>query len=101
MIKLAIRRAAQKDILDAAKFYEKQERGLGRRPAAFLDGKIRELATSAGIHPFEAGFYRAVVDGSFPYYVIYYTLKANVVTVRAVFDHRRDPEKIRRKLGRR
>lgn len=101
MIKVLLRRTAQKDILDAARFYEKQEHGLGHKVAVFLDGKIQELARTAGVHPFQHGFHRAVVDGAFPYYVIYYTLETGIVHVRAVFDHRRDPEKLRRQLRRR
>jgi len=38
------------------------------------------------------------VQGTFPYYVIYYSLELDGVHVRAVVDHRQDPKTIRRRL---
>ncbi|MGV3658922.1 MAG: type II toxin-antitoxin system RelE/ParE family toxin [Prosthecobacter sp.] len=100
-MKLVINSDAQEDILKAARFYEKQERGLGARVVLFLREKMLQLTTVPGIHPMRWGFYQAVVDGDFPYYVIYHTLEQNALRVRAVFDHRRDPKRIRRWLSKR
>ena len=93
-----VRPSAQEDILKAARFYDEQEGGQGDRVTDFLEGKIMELGSTGGLHPFRQGFYRAVVDGVFPYYVIYYSLELDGVHVRAVIDHRRDPRTIRRRL---
>ncbi len=93
-----LRHTAQQDILEAARFYEKQEGGLGDRVTDFLEAKVKQLGSTAGIHPAQGRFHRAVVDGDFPYYVIYYTLELDGVHVRAVLDHRRDPKQIRRRL---
>lgn len=95
---LNVRKTALEDILNAARFYEKQELGLGDRVADFLENEILSLLTTAGIHPFSHGFYRAVVHGDFPYYVIYYSIELDVIHVRAVLDHRRNPLKLSRRL---
>jgi plasmid stabilization system protein ParE len=95
---LNVRQTAREDILNAARFYEKQELGLGDRVADFLEKEILSLLTTGGIHPFSQGLYRAVVKGDFPYYVIYYSLELDVIHVRAVLDHRRNPRKLSRRL---
>lgn len=91
-------RSAHEDILKAARFYEKQEKGLGERVIAFLETEVMKLGETAGIHPVHRGFYRAVVQGAFPYYLIYYTVDSKGVHVRAILDHRRNPRKIRQRL---
>ncbi|MFN0076584.1 MAG: type II toxin-antitoxin system RelE/ParE family toxin [Prosthecobacter sp.] len=93
-----VRPTAQEDILEAARFYDEQEGGLGDRVTDFLEAKVMELGVTAGIHPLQGRFHRVVVDGDFPYYMIYYTLELDGVHVRAVLDHRRDPKHIRRRL---
>lgn len=66
MIKVILRRSAQKDILDAARFYEKQERGLGRKVAEFLDAKVMELAATAGIILFKTASTGRLLTEPFP-----------------------------------
>lgn len=93
-----VRSTAKEDILQAARFYDEQEGGLGDRVTDFLEGQIMKLEATVGLHPCRRGFYQAVVAGTFPYYVIYYSLELDGVYVRAVIDHRRDPKTIRRRL---
>jgi len=97
-MKVHVHPTAGEDMLEAAWFYDEQEAGLGDRVVAFLESQIRELTRTAGIHRRAGRFYLVVVQGTFPYYVIYYTLEQDGVHVRAVLDHRRDPKSIRRRL---
>jgi hypothetical protein len=93
-----VRPSAQEDVLNAAGFHVEQEGGLEDRVTDFLEGQIIELGSIGGLNPFRRGFYRAVVHGAFPYYVIYFSLQLEGVHVRAVIDHRRDPRTIRSRL---
>ena len=93
-----LRSTAREDILEAGRFYDDQEPGVGEQVIDFLQARIMELEFSAGSHPQHRGFHRMVVKGAFPYYVIYYSMELDGVHVRAVLDHRRDPGTIRRRL---
>ena len=93
-----LRPTAVEDILAAGRFYDTQEGGLGDQVMDFLQSKMEELELTAGMHPQRGGFHQMVVQGTFPYYVIYYSLELDGVHVRAVVDHRQDPRTIRRRL---
>lgn len=97
-MKLFIRKSAQEDLLAAAEFYDEQEPGLGDEVMLFLEQQIFSLPDLAGIHPSVQGFHRAVVQGRFPYYAIYYTLEPDGLHVRAVLDQRRSPKTLRLRL---
>ncbi|GEM_PF-570879 len=92
--------AAEADIAAAADFYDEQEPGLGAEVEAFLIECLGRLETLAGIHPQSRGVYRQVISrGRFPYFVVYYEVVENsVVLVRAVQDHRRDPQDIAQQI---
>jgi len=93
-----LRTTALEDIVAAGRFYDTQEGGLGDQVTDFLQDRIMELELTGGMHPQHGGFYQMVVQGMFPYYVIYYSLELDGVHVRAVLDHRQDPRTIRRRL---
>ncbi len=93
-----LRSTALEDILAAGRFYDAQEGGLGDQVTDFLHSRLKELELTGGMHPQRGGFHQLVVQGMFPYYVIYYSLELDGVHVRAVVDHRQDPRTIRRRL---
>ncbi|WP_395743304.1 type II toxin-antitoxin system RelE/ParE family toxin [Prosthecobacter sp.] len=93
-----VRPTALEDLFEAGRFYDTQEEGLGDQVMDFLQAKIVELELTGGMHPRHQGFHQMVVQGTFPYYVIYYSMELDGVHVRAVLDHRRDPKTIRRRL---
>jgi len=99
-MKVTVDLAAEADIAEAADFYDDQEPGLGAQVEEFLIDCLGRLATQAGIHPCRRGIYRQVISrGTFPYFVIYYEiLTGSEVLVRAVQDHRRDPDGIAAKI---
>ena len=83
------------DIVEAADFYEQQEPGLGDEVADFLHAELQSLKTLAGIHNHRKGIYQCVIGGRFPHYVAYYQMTSDSVTVVGVFDHRRNPTRIK------
>lgn len=99
-MKVHIRPGARSDILDAAFFYDGQEPGLGDEVVDFLEEQIHDLKNFGAIHPLVLGFHRAVLQGRFPHYSVYYTIEKDGLHVRAVLDQRRDPRRIRRRLSR-
>lgn len=87
---------ANEDLLSARRFYEKQQKGLGKRCANSLLNDIAGLAYSAGVHPKRYGLYFKVAT-TFPF-SIYYDISDNRVRVFAVLDNRQAIEKIMDKL---
>jgi ParE toxin of type II toxin-antitoxin system, parDE len=92
--------AAEADIAEIADFYDLQLQGLGTEVEEFLLECLGQLEFLAGIHPQCRGIYRQVISrGRFPYFVVYYqVLTGSEVLVRAVQDHRRDPNDIAAKI---
>ena len=88
---------AREDLVGGFHFYEQQEQGLGRyfRDSLFAD--IESLRGTAGVHRRVLGYHR-LVSKTFPY-AIYYAVTADVVQIHALFDCRRAPSSLRRRLG--
>ena len=85
------------DLIQGARFYDRQEAGLGEY---FLDSRyadIESLQLYAGIHLVQFGKHR-LLSKRFPF-GIYYTVEQDEVRVFAVLDRRRDPAWIRDRLG--
>ena len=92
-----ILKEAHEDIRDGRRFYDEQERGLGRYFSSTILADVRSLCNYAGIHPVQYGYYRMLVR-RFPY-SIYYDKDGVEVTVVAVLDNRRDPAWIAHRLA--
>jgi plasmid stabilization system protein ParE len=90
---------AKDDLKSAARYYDSQQAGLGRRFLHSLRAEIRSLQATAGIHARDFGCQR-VLARDFPY-AIFYRVDGGIAIVLAVLDLRRDPEWIQRTLGRR
>lgn len=97
-MRVRILKEAYEDIRDGRRFYDAQERGLGRYFSCTIHADIRSLRNFAGIHPVKYGYYRMLVR-RFPYSV-YYDKDGVDVTVVAVLDNRRDPDWIGHRLSR-
>jgi hypothetical protein len=63
-----------------------------------LYSDIDSLQLYAGIHIMHFGKYHRLLSKRFPY-AVYYQIAENAVLVRAALDLRRDPERIRQRLG--
>lgn len=88
--------AALRDLHSASLFYERQRPGAGEYLLASIQEDIDSLAENGGIHSRVLG-YHGMVARHFPH-AIYYRLEANVVTVHAIIDSRRDPRRAVKRL---
>ncbi len=88
--------AAERDLEEGYRFYERQSVGLG---SYFLDSvysDIDSLSYFAGIHPVIFGYYRLLCK-RFPF-AVYYKILQDEVMVWAVLGCRRNPSWIREKV---
>jgi len=95
-MKIKISEAAEQDLIEGHRFYERQSAGLGDY---FLDSvlaDIESLHLYAGIHASHFGYHRLLAR-RFPF-AIYYRVEGEIIKVYAVLDCRRDPAWIRDRL---
>jgi hypothetical protein len=97
MKKILISEDAFGDLNDGFLFYEAQDFGLGDYFTACLRADIEGLKITAGIHREIHGFHR-LLSRVFPH-GIFYTVQANLVTILAVIDLRRNPDWITDRLN--
>ena len=96
-MRIEILDAAEKDLIDAFKFYERQSSGLGDYFLDPLFSDIESLHLYAGIHALHFGYHR-LLSKRFPF-AIYYRIQEDVIRVYAVLDCRRNPAWIRNRLS--
>ena len=87
---------AEADVSEGYWFYEEQTAGLGDYFRDCIIADIDSLAFYGGIHEISYGYHRKLA-ARLPF-VIYYKVDAEVVTVVAVLDARRDPSWTRNRL---
>jgi hypothetical protein len=95
-VRVEILAEARDDLLAGFRFYERQERGLGKYFLDALISDVDSLAASSGVHSSVFGYHRSL-SRRFPF-AIYYRVEENVVRVRAILDCRRNPSWIQRRL---
>ena len=88
--------AAEKDLEDGYRFYERQSPGLGSYFLDSLYSDIDSLTYFAGIHRLVFGYHR-LLSKRFPF-AVYYQIAEDIVVVKAVLDCRRNPSWIRERL---
>ena len=97
MKKIRILTPARRDLVGGYRFYERQGEGIGRSFLDTLYSDIESLRVNAGIHPQSIAGYRRLLSKRFPY-AVYYRIEKDEIRVYAVFDNRRNPEMIRKRL---
>lgn len=95
-MKVQILEAAQADLADGYRFYERQSAGLGDYFLDSLFSDIDSLQVYAGIHPILFGYHR-LLSKRFPF-AVYYLIENASVRVYAVLDCRRNPAWIHDRL---
>ena len=96
-MRLEILDVAKADLIEAFRFYEGREAGLGRYFLTNLYADIESLKIFGAIHrKVYRGFQRAL-SKRFPF-AIYYTIEADTVQIRSIVDCRRHPSWIRKHL---
>lgn len=88
---------AQADLCNGFTFFEAQLKGLGSYFLDSLSADIDSLVIYAGIHPLVSGGFHRLLAKRFPY-AVYYRLDNEVVTVYAILDCRRKPERMKKRL---
>lgn len=88
--------AAERDLEEGYRFYERQSAGLGSHFLDSLYSDIDSLSYFEGIHPVIFGYHR-LLSKRFPF-AVYYKILNNEVLVMAVLDCRQNPSWIRKKL---
>jgi len=99
-VKISIQPAALVDLRRGFRFYERQQAGLGMYFLDSLYSDIDSLRLFAGIHPVQFGKFLRLLSKRFPF-AVYYEVKDDTASVRAVLDLRRDPAWIAGKLEKR
>jgi plasmid stabilization system protein ParE len=95
-VRVTILDAAERDLEDGYRFYERQSPGLGSYFLDSLFSDIDSLTYFEGIHPIVFGHHR-LLSKRFPFAVYYKVLKDEVL-ITAVLDCRQNPSWIRQKL---
>jgi hypothetical protein len=89
---------AKRDLINGFVFYEQQTPGLGDYFLDSLFSDIDSLLIYSGIHPIKFDDYYCMLAKRFPF-AIYYSIKGNEILVDAVFDCRRNPDRLKDRLG--
>ena len=97
--KLIVRSTAERDLLEAFKYYESVVPGLGATFVQRVDEAIAAIALVPAGFRKRHGEFRLLVVNRFPYGV-FYLFDGTVVSVVAIAPLMRDPEAIRQLLGR-
>ena len=87
---------ARLDILEASRFYDRQNEGLGDYFVRCLIEDFERLERFAGIHERRGNYFRLISE-RFPF-MICYQLTADEFQIVAVLDCRQDPGTIDRRL---
>lgn len=88
--------AAEEDLVEGYRFYERKSPGLGTYFLDSLYSDIDSLAYFPGIHRVVFGYYR-LLSRRFPF-AVYYKIVEDEVLVTAVLDCRRNPSWTRERL---
>ena len=96
-MRVKLRSSAYRDLVRGARFYERQEAGLGERFFDTLWEELEALCETGGMHVKVFGDYHRYVSKTFPYAVLY-KVEEELVIIYAVFDCRRNPARLRRRL---
>lgn len=95
-MKIQVLDAAEQDLIDGFRFYEKQVKGLGSYFLDSLFSDIESLKLYGGVHSMHFGYYRLLAK-RFPF-AIYYRINKNLLRIYAILDCRRNPLWIRDRL---
>ena len=96
-MKVKILKSAGKNLVAGYKFYETQQKGLGKTFLNILMSDIESLEFYAGIHQIHFNDYYRLLSHRFPY-AIYYKIIKDEVRIYLVVDCRRNPELLKRNL---
>ena len=88
---LIVRPLAEDDLLEAQRWYEAQQSGLGGEFRAAIDSVFRRLIENPQLHPLVYRGLRRAVVRRFPY-LVYFNVEGEVIKVVACLHSRRRPD---------
>ena len=94
---LIVRPLAQEDLLEAQRWYEAQQSGLGGEFRAAIDSVFGRLVDNPHLYPLVYRGLRRAVVRRFPY-LMYFAAEAEVITVVACLHSRRRPGLVRTRV---
>jgi len=89
-LRLVVRDAAEADIAEAARWYERRSPGLGREFLRAVDVTFAEISRMPERYPIVRGAARRALLRRFPY-AVYFVATPELVSVFACLHARRDP----------
>ena len=89
---------AKDDLADAYDWYEQRRPGLGEEFLSCFEASLHKLARTPLMYPKIYKEFRRVVIRRFPYSILY-EFEDEILTVFAVFQSSRDPDKWKRRRG--
>lgn len=96
-MQVKLRPESRQDIYDAARFYDRQSKGLGDHFVKCIFEDLKRLEESAGIHAKYHEYYR-ILSLKFPF-IICYTMRDDTVEVVAILSCRMKPQRINIELA--
>jgi toxin ParE1/3/4 len=91
---LIVRALAEDDLLEAQRWYEAQQSGLGGEFRAAIDSLFTRLVEKPHLYPLVYSGLRRAVVRRFPY-LVYFSVEAEVITVVACLHSKRRPGLVR------
>lgn len=98
-MKIRLSSLAERQLLEGYRFYENRSEGLGDYFLDSIMSDVDSLRVHAGVHAVFFGEYHRLLAKRFPY-AIYYLIEGKEIRVYAIFDNRRNPGRIRKRLTR-
>lgn len=82
---------AEAEMLNAAAWYDTQQKGLGRRFLTSIQDTLNRIALQPELYPFVEGDVRRCLAKTFPFGVLF-RIKPDVIAVIAIMHLHRDPD---------
>lgn len=91
MTRLVLRRGAKLDLIEARRWYEERQSGLGESFLASVEVALSTIRDHPMVHPRVSPRVRRAGTDRFPY-GIFYTIDGDTIRVIAILHHARSPE---------
>ncbi len=96
-MKIQILDAAEHDLIEGFRFYERQAPGLGQYFLDSIYADIESLYLYCGTHPQHFGFHRLLAK-RFPF-AVYYKIDSELINIYAILDCRQNPDTTIKRLN--
>ena len=91
MTKIVFHPLAERELVDAASYYEEQDQGLGLEYLTEIEGAINLLVNYPNAGSLIRGFVRRLILPRFPYSLLYRVADDDLIRILAIAHHKRKP----------